>query len=258
MRIIIVGCGNVGTTLTEQLVQENHDISVIDTDGKKVQNIVDNMDVLGVVGNGASYSVQMEAGIEGADLLIAVTEADEVNLLCCLIAKKAGNCHTIARVRNPVYSREIDFIREELGLSMVINPEQATAMEVAKVLRYPSALQVDTFAKGKLELMQYRIPENSMLAEKSLRDVSAMFRGTVLIGIVERGEEVFVPGGDFILKPKDIISLVVTPKNVMEFFKKLNVMTGRIHNALIVGGGTTAYYITKMIIPMGIQIKMIE
>ena len=131
MRIIIVGCGNVGTTLTEQLVQENHDISVIDTDGKKVQNIVDNMDVLGVVGNGASYSVQMEAGIEGADLLIAVTEADEVNLLCCLIAKKAGNCHTIARVRNPVYSREIDFIREELGLSMVINPEQATAMEVA-------------------------------------------------------------------------------------------------------------------------------
>lgn len=258
MRIIIVGCGNVGTTLTEQLVQENHDISVIDTDGKKVQNIVDNMDVLGVVGNGASYSVQIEAGIEGADLLIAVTKADEVNLLCCLIAKKAGNCHTIARVRNPVYSREIDFIREELGLSMVINPEQATAMEVAKVLRYPSALQVDTFAKGKLELMQYRIPEHSMLAEKSLRDVSAMFRGTVLIGIVERGEEVFVPGGDFILKPKDIISLVVTPKNVMEFFKKLNVMTGRIHNALIVGGGTTAYYIAKMLIPMGIQIKMIE
>lgn len=258
MRIIIVGCGNVGATLTEQLVQENHDISVIDMDGRKVQGIVDNYDVLGVVGNGASYSVQMEAGIESADLMIAVTQADEVNLLCCLIAKKAGDCNTIARVRNPVYSREIDFIKEELGLSMVINPELATAMEVAKVLKYPSALQVDSFAKGRVELMQYRLPEDSVLAEKSLRETSSLFKGNVLIGIVERGEEVFVPNGDFVLKPKDVISVIMTAQNVIEFFKKLKVSKNRIRSALIVGGGTTAYYIAKMLIPMGIQVKMIE
>lgn len=258
MRIIIMGCGNVGATLTEQLVQEGHDISVIDIDGKKVQSVVNRCDVLGVVGNGASYGVLMEAGIEDADLMIAVTQADEVNLLCCLIAKKAGDCQTIARVRNPIYGREIGFIKEELGLSMVINPEQTTAQDVAKVLKYPSAMQVDSFAKGKVELVQYRIPENSILEGKDLREVSAIFKGQVLVCMVERGEEAVVPGGDFVLEKKDVISVAIRAQNVNAFFKTLKMSTHRIRNAMIVGGGTTAYYIAKMLIPMGIQIKIIE
>lgn len=258
MRIIIMGCGNVGATLTEQLVQEGHDISVIDIDGKKVQAVVNRCDVLGVVGNGASYGVLMEAGIEDADLMIAVTQADEVNLLCCLIAKKAGDCQTIARVRNPVYGREIGFIKEELGLSMVINPEQTTARDVAKVLKYPSAMQVDSFAKGKVELVQYRIPEDSILEGKSLREVSGIFKGQVLVCMVERGEDAFVPGGDFVLEKKDVISVAIRAQNVNEFFKTLKMSTHRIRNAMIVGGGTTSYYIAKMLMPMGIQIKIIE
>ena len=146
MKIIIVGCGNVGTTLAEQLSSEGHDITVIDTREQLVKDVSAAFDVLGIVGNGASFNVQSEADIGNADLLVAVTGADELNLLCCLIARKAGGCHTIARVSNPVYSNEIGFIKEELGLSMIINPQQTAAREMARMLKFPSALKVDTFA----------------------------------------------------------------------------------------------------------------
>ena len=149
MQIIVVGCGNVGSTLTEQLSKEGHNITVIDSKTDRLKRVTDSSDVMGVLGNGATYSVQMEAGIEEADLLIAVTDSDELNLLCCLIAKKAGNCHTIARVRNPVYSLEVDFIKEELGLSMVINPEAAAATAIARLLKFPSAIEVETFARRR-------------------------------------------------------------------------------------------------------------
>ena len=141
MKIIIVGCGKVGKTLASTLNEEGHDIVVVDTNAELVESVSSSLDIMGVAGNGASYSVQMEAGVEEADLLLAVTTSDELNLLCCLIAKKAGNCHTIARVRNPIYNKEISFIREELGLSMIINPEQAAADEIARLLRFPSAIK---------------------------------------------------------------------------------------------------------------------
>lgn len=159
MQIIIVGCGNVGTTLTEQLSKEGHNITVVDRDAKKAESVANRFDVMGVVGNGASFTVQNEAGIETADLMIAVTTSDELNLLCCLIARKAGGCNTIARVRNPIYNKEITYIKEELGLSMVINPEYAAACEIARLLKFPSAIKVDSFAKGRVELLKCRIGE---------------------------------------------------------------------------------------------------
>ena len=155
----------------------------------------------------------MEAGIENADLLIAVTSSDELNLLCCLIAKKAGGCHTIARVRNPVYSREINFIKEEMGLSMVINPEDAAAMEIARVLKFPSAIKIDTFAKGKIELVKYRIEEDSVLCDQALKNVSAKYKSEVLVSMVERDEDVFIPGGNFVLRAKDEISVLGSARN---------------------------------------------
>ena len=161
MRIIIVGCGKVGRTLTEQLSDENHDVTVVDTNPQVVQDVTNNFDVMGVVGNGASYLVQMDAGVEDADLLISVTASDELNLLCCLFAKKAGNCKTIARVRNPLYSHEVNFIKKELGLSMIINPEYAAATEIARILRFPSAIKIDTFAKGRVELKKTIIQQTS-------------------------------------------------------------------------------------------------
>ena len=161
MKIIIVGCGKVGTTLAEQLNNEHHDITIIDKNTAVLSAITERIDVMGVVGNGAVYKVQMEAGIQETDLLIATTNSDELNMLCCLIAKKAGNCHTIARIRNPEYNSETRYIREELGLSMAINPEMAAAMEISRLLRFPSAIKIDTFAKGRIEIL--KIPRSRPL-----------------------------------------------------------------------------------------------
>lgn len=258
MQIIIVGCGNVGSTLAEQLSKEGHNITVIDSKSDVVQNVSTNFDVMGVIGNGAGYSIQKEAGIDDADLMIAVTGSDELNLLCCLIAKKAGDCHTIARVRNPVYSREISFIKEELGLSMVINPEDAAAMEIARVLKFPSALKIDTFAKGRIELVKYRIEEGSPLCDQSLKFISGKMKCDVLVSSVERGDEVYIPDGRFVLRPRDEISVVGSVKNTVLFFEKIGVPTTRAKNVLIVGGGETAYYLAKQLISIGIGVKIVE
>lgn len=258
MQIIIVGCGNVGTTLTDQLSKEGHNITVVDTNAAKVEDIANRYDVMGIVGNGASFLIQNEAGINEADLMIAVTTSDELNLLCCLIAKKAGDCHTIARVRNPIYNKEIAFIKEELGLSMVINPEQAAANEIARLLKFPSAIKVDTFAKGKVELLKCKLGEDSPLVGRPLTDISAKLHCDVLICTVERGDEAFIPSGNFELQAKDVISVVASPKKANEFFKKIGMTTNRIKNCMIVGGGETTYYLAQQLLPMGIEVKIIE
>ena len=157
MRIIIIGCGKVGLSLAEQLNEEHHDLVIIDSSAESLQEVPENIDAMKIVGNGSSIQTLLEAGVDEADILIAVTESDELNLLCGLIAKKAGNCHTIARVRNPVYSKEIEFIKERLGVSMVINPELTAATEIARLLRFPSAINIDTFAKGRVELLKFKV-----------------------------------------------------------------------------------------------------
>ncbi|MDD2957590.1 MAG: Trk system potassium transporter TrkA [Lachnospiraceae bacterium] len=258
MKIIIVGCGKVGMTIVEQLNLEGHDIAVIDTNSVVIHDITNNCDVMGIVGNGASYTVQMEAGIEEADMLIAVTGSDELNLLCCLIAKKAGNCSTIARVRNPTYNNEIDFIKEELGLSMAINPEYAAATEIARILRFPSAIKIDTFAKGRVELLEFRIRSGSVLHNCSLMDVSKKIKANVLVCAVQRGDEIVIPNGSFVLREHDMISIVASPHASKEFFKKIGVETHQVKNAMIVGGGTIAYYLAKQLLNMGIDVKIIE
>ncbi|NBH81945.1 Trk system potassium transporter TrkA [bacterium C-53] len=258
MKIIIVGCGNVGATLAEQLDKEGHDVTVIDVKEKLVNNLSDACDVLGVVGNGASYSVQMEADVNHADILIAVTGSDELNLLCCLIAKKAGGCHTIARVSNPVYSREISFIREELGLSMIINPQQAAAREMARILKFPSALKIDFFAKSRAELVTYRLEEGSPLCNMQLKNMGSRLKSSVLVAIVEREDQVIIPNGEFELKAKDIISIVGTPVKTIEFFRKLGIPTASARDVIVVGGGRTTIYLAKQLLEMGVRVKIIE
>lgn len=258
MQIIIVGCGNVGATLTEQLSKEGHNITVIDTDAQRAESVANRFDVMGVVGNGASFNVQNEAGIEEADLLIAVTTSDELNLLCCLIARKTGGCNTVARVRNPIYNREIGYIKEELGLSMVINPEYAAASEIARLLKFPSAIKVDTFAKGRVELLQCKIGEGSVLGGQPLTYISSGLHCDVLICSVERGEGVYIPSGNFELQEKDVITVVASSKKANEFFRKIGMATNRIKSCMIIGGGETTYYLAKQLLPMGISIKIIE
>lgn len=258
MKIIIVGCGNVGSTLAEQLSKEGHDITVVDVNSQLVGDIVNTYDVLGIVGNGASFSVLSEAGVAESDLLIAVTRTDELNLLCCLIAKKAGGCHTIARVSNPVYGKEIGFIKEELGLSMIINPQLAAAREMARLLKFPSALKVDTFAKSRVELINYRIEAGTPLCNMRLKDMGNKLHCDVLIPIVERGEEVIIPDGNFELKENDEISIVGTPTKAIEFFKKLGLPTAAARDVMMIGGGRTAIYLAKQLLEMGIKVKIID
>ena len=258
MKIIIVGCGNVGTTLAEQLSTEGHDITVIDTREQLVKDVSAAFDVLGIVGNGASFNVQSEADVERADLLVAVTGSDELNLLCCLIARKAGGCHTIARVSNPVYSSEIGFIKVELGLSMIINPQLTAAREMARMLKFPSALKVDTFAKSRSELVVYRIEEDSPLCNMQLKEMRGKLRCDVLIPVVERGEQIMIPGGDFRMMAKDNITILGTQLKMIELFKKLGKATVAVRDIMIIGGGITSIYLAKQMLQMGIKVKIIE
>ena len=258
MNIIIAGCGKVGRALAEQLSREKHDITVIDRKPEAIQQITNIADVRGVVGNGASFEIQMDAGIDTADLMIAVTDADEVNLLCCLIAKKAGGCQTIARVRNPVYHHEIHHIKDDLGLSMVINPEWAAAMEMARLLRFPSAIDIDTFANGRIELLRFQLEEQNPLCNNKIKDLHMLSRCEVLICIVERGKEVLIPSGEVELKAGDMISVVASPVNASRFFKTIGIETNQVKNTMIIGGGKISFYLAKRLLEMGIQVKIIE
>ena len=258
MNIIIAGCGKVGRALAEQLSREKHDITVIDRKPEAIQQITNIADVRGVVGNGASFEIQMDAGIDTADLMIAVTDADEVNLLCCLIAKKAGGCQTIDRVRNPVYHHEIHHIKDELGLSMVINPEWAAAMEMARLLRFPSAIDIDTFANGRIELLRFQLEEQNPLCNNKIKDLHMLSRCEVLICIVERGNEVLIPSGEVELKAGDMISVVASPVNASRFFKTIGIETNQVKNTMIIGGGKISFYLAKRLLEMGIQVKIIE
>ncbi len=258
MKIIIVGCGKVGYTLVEQLSGEDHDIVVIDIKEEHVRSITDELDAMGIIGNAASYQTLLEAGIEQADLLIAVTNSDEQNLLCCVIAKQAGNCKTIARVRNPIYYNELEFLRKELGLAMIINPELASANEIARIFQFPSAIKIDTFAKGRIEMLHFRITEDCKLNNYGLIHIRSTLNCDVLVCTVTRGDRVIIPRGDFIFKAGDMVAIVATPANANTFFKKIGINIDRIHNAMIVGGGTISYYLAKRLLSVGIDVKIIE
>ena len=258
MKIIVVGCGKVGAAVIGQLSREGHDISVIDVDSTVVTDISNNYDVMGLVGNGASHSLQMEAGIETADLLLAVTDSDELNLLCCLIAKKAGGCSTIARVRSPIYNEEITFLKEELGLSLTVNPEYAAATEAARVLRFPSAVHIETFAKGKVEIVKVRIPEKSVLDGCQLMDIHKRTGTDVLISTVERGNQVEIPNGSFVLKAGDVISIVASKQNTRDFVERIGLSSRRVRDCMIVGGGKIAFYLAQQLIESGIHVKIID
>ena len=258
MNIIIIGCGKVGTTLAEQLVKENHNVVMVDNSLERVQSVSEDIDAIKLVGNGASIAIQMEAGVQNADILIAVTGSDELNLLCCLIARKAGSCHTIARVRNPIYNREIKFIKEQLGISMIINPEMAAATEISRILRFPSAIKIDTFAKGRVELLKFKLKPEFGLNGLTVMDVDVHLRCNVLFVGVERGEEVFIPDGKFVLQDGDMVSIIAAPESSAEFFHKIGVQTNQVKNALIVGGGTIAYYLSQQLSSMKIKVKLVE
>ena len=259
MKIIIVGCGKVGQKIAEKLSQEKeHDITVVDLRRNVIQDLINEYDIMGVAGNCAEIDILTEAGVNDADILIAVTGSDELNLLTCLLAKKAGGCQTIARVRKPEYSKSLHLFKEDLGLAMIINPEQAAALEIARILRFPSAIQIDTFSKGRVEILKFKIPEGSVLDNLSIAQMSQKINCDILICGVVRGDDAFIPGGDFVLKSGDYISIVSSVKSGADFFKKIGVKTNRVKDTMIVGGGEIAYYLAKILNATGIKTKIIE
>ena len=258
MNIIIVGCGKVGSTLAEQLNEDGNNITVIDMNAAKVESITNRYDIMGIVGNGATHMVQQQAGIYDADLLIAVTGSDELNLLCCLIAKKAGNCQTIARVKNPDYSTEAPYLKNELGLAMVINPEYAAAAEIARVLRFPSAIKIDTFAKGRVELLKFRLPEKSRIVGMSVKEVVTKLHCDVLVCTAERGDDAYIANGDFVFEEKDVISIIASPKNADDFFRKIDYKMHSVKDAMIAGGGEITHYLCDILHRSGISINLCE
>ena len=237
LKIIVVGCGKVGETLTDQLTREGHEVTLIDKDPTKVHDLTNMYDVMGIVGTGASYSVQMEAGIESADLLIAVTESDELNLLCCTVAKRVGDCSAIARVRTPEYSEEIPYLREKLGLALIINPEQAAANEAARLLYLPTALEVHSFAHGQAEIVKFKLAENNTMNQKSIADLgrTGLLNRIVICG-VERDGEMTIPAGDFIFEEGDMVSFVAAQHDAKNFMRRIGLPTNQVRDTMIVGG----------------------
>ena len=258
LNIIIVGLGKVGGTLVEQLSKEGNDITVIDKNPTAVQAMSGIYDVMGIIGNGASYSVQMEAGIENCDLFIAVTESDELNLLCCTVAKRVSNCSAIARVRTPDYSKEVEYLREKLGLTMIINPDLEAAKEVARILYLPTTLEVNSFAHGQAELIKFKIPEGNILVNLPISQLGKAISHKVLICAVERDGEVYIPSGNFVLEEGDIISYVANRKVAKQFLNALGFNTRQVKNTMIIGGGTSAQYLADKLIHSGVSVKIIE
>lgn len=258
MKIIIVGAGKAGKRLTKSLTDEGHEVTVVDSNAERISEICDSNDALGIVGDGMNYSALSEANIADADLMIAATGADEKNLLCCLFAKKAGGCSTIARVRNPMYLAEIPYIKEQIALSMVINPESAAATEIARVLRMPSAIEINTFSKGKVEMLTFRIPEGSVLDGRDLTYVRSKIENGVLFCGIVRGDDFFIPSGDFVLHAGDKASVVIKPKDAVKFFRRINIETTSIKDVMIAGGGTLGYYLARQLLDAKINVKIIE
>ena len=258
LNIIIVGCGKVGCSLLHELNKEGHYITIIDKNAAKVQSLVNMYDIMGVTGNGASYSVQMEAGISDADLFIAVTNSDELNLLCCTVASRTAKCSAIARVRTPDYSEEANYLKDRLNLAMIINPELEAAREVARILYLPTSLEVNTFAHGEAEIVKFKVPSDSMLNGMKISDLNKHVPTQFVISAVERDGEVILPTGEFIFAEDDLVSFVATRQGARNFLKKTGFKTNQVKDTLIIGGGTFGYYLAKNLINYGISVKIIE
>ena len=256
MKIVIIGAGKIGLTLAQQLAAENHEVTVIDKRADSLEEL-SALDVMSVEGNGITKEIQLEAGMAEADLAIAVMSTDEENLLACLIAKKLGVGNTIARVRNPEYTSGIRLIKDELGLSMALNPELASASEIARILRAPSAIEIDTFSRGRVELHKVRLPQNSPIAGKKLMELGKLQSG-VLICVVERGEEVFIPSGTFTLLEGDRISFIAKPKIAAKFFQKIGINVSPVKQVMLLGGGKISYHLAKQMLDFGATVKIID
>lgn len=257
MKIVIIGCGKVGTSIARELNISGHDITVVDNNSAAVRRLSESLDVMGIEGNGATYEALSEAGAETADLVIAATARDEVNLYACLMARAAGVPHTIARVRSPEYTDDLYRVKDQLRLSMSINPELTEAIEISRLLRFSGALEIDSFAKGAVELIKVLVPPNSPLCDKKISQIDTL-KGRVRICTVERGNEVYIANGETRIQAGDKASIVAKPEIAAKFFKKSGFNIGRSRDVILLGGGKVSFYLAQRLIKSGANVKIIE
>ncbi len=258
MNVVVVGGGKVGQLLTQLLVEENHDVVVIDNSDEVLEEIQTNMDVAVVHGNGATVDAQREAGVENSDLVIAATSSDEINVLCCVVANMLGVKHTVARVRNPEYDNQMEFLRQKLGLDIYLNPEKATAREIFRMLQFPSFLKRDSFAQGRVELVEIKIPDDSALIGKKLMESKDILRVNALICVVDRKGDVFIPDGNFVLQAGDHIMVTAEGAKLVQLMHSLKIMKKPIRNVLIAGGGHISLYLANLLEKSRTNVTIIE
>ena len=258
MDIIIVGSGRVGRTIAEQMNMEGMSLTVIDTDTHALEKLSDTQNIMTIEGNGATLSVLQEAGVKECDLLIAVTASDELNLYTCLIAKNAGVKRTIARVRNPEYTKDLPFVKDDLKLSMAINPEQICAKQLTRMIKFPGVDSMSSFAKGHIDLIKIKVEENSPLANKKVVQSLGLIKDGVRLCTVERDGECYIPNGDFEILPSDYVSFIASSKIAAKLLKKLGIVSNRDRAVLLLGGSRIAYYLAKDLLEAGIDVKIID
>lgn len=257
MKIIIVGGGKVGEVLCSELSSELNDIVLIEKNPVILDRLINKFDITGIAGNGASYDIQLEAGVNTADIFIAASEMDEVNIIAAILAKKLGASYTVARVRNPEYSTQLNFVTETLGISLLINPELSAARDIARIFKYPSALSVETFAGNRVSLIEIEVDQYSPLCDMSLMDFRNRF-GTVIVCIIQRDNEVFIPSGSSFIRPGDRIHITGTYEDIYAFLKKTKKAEKSIRSTFIVGGGKIAYYLLHALKQSKIEAKLVE
>lgn len=258
MKIVIIGDGKVGYKLAKQLSEENYDIVMIDSNAKKLKEAMNKLDIFCITGDGVSVEVQREADVPNADLLIACASTDELNMLSCLIARRLGAKHTIARVRNPIYYQQIDILKEDLRLGMAVNPELTVAGEISRVLIFPEVSKMETFVKGRVELVEFTLSECNSVVGKSLAEIYKAYKIKILVCAVQRDQEVFIPDGDFVLRAGDKLHIAASHNEIEDFFKKIGNRKNKVKKVMICGGGHVGYYLAKQLCTLGMQVKIIE
>lgn len=260
MRIIIIGAGKVGYTLAERLTAEEHDVIVIDKNEEVVNHCMDSLDVLCIRGNGANAKILLDAGVDHTDIIIASTASDESNMLSCLIAKRLGAKYTIARIRDPEFNESQTLLQNELGIDVAINPERATALEISRLLRYPFAGSIESFAKGQVEMVEFKAQDSDAIVNIAMKDLSAKVPGLprILYTIVERNNQVLIPGGDFAIRPGDKVFVCGDMITITNFFRFLGRNKQKIRSVMLLGGGRISYYLSRFIIPLGIHVTLFE
>ena len=258
MKIIIAGAGKIGSSVAAILAEEGHDITIIDHDAETVQALSNNLDVICVEGSATNPETLREAGAGDADLLMAATQYDEANMICGISARKLGTRHVIARVRDPEYLHQREFLREALGLSVIVNPEYECAKEISRILRFPGAVRVDAFSKGSVEIVEHKVPKGGRLDGVPLRELPKRFGAKVLVGVVERGGDALIPNGNFVLQAGDRLSITGSSRELRRFFVAIGEYKKPVRRVMIMGGGRISVYLTRMLQESGISVTVVE